>query len=165
VGPLGGKWRHVVGKVGEWYGAGQYLQGCSLHLCRLRTDGLTPWESIERTYRMLVFMSPASLAAGCRQMVSFLHCFVGWLGRETGHEPTDRSADVLWIVSGAPFLGSSDSVQRYRWLMKGCYIWTTWDTYGPGPYTDWAWEACGMLIGFSPTRCTSIRITVTLGYE
>jgi hypothetical protein len=33
---------------------------------------------------------------------------MGWLGRETGYETVDRSADVVWIVSGAIFLGSSD---------------------------------------------------------
>jgi hypothetical protein len=40
------------------------------------------------------------------------------------------------------FLGSSDSVQLCRWLVKGCYALTVWDTYGRGPYTDWAWDAC-----------------------
>jgi hypothetical protein len=42
MGPLGGKWRPLVGKVGEWYVENWHLQGCSLHLCRLRTDGLAP---------------------------------------------------------------------------------------------------------------------------
>jgi hypothetical protein len=42
VRPLGGKWRQLVGKVGEWYMASQHLQGCSPHLCQLRTDGLAP---------------------------------------------------------------------------------------------------------------------------
>jgi hypothetical protein len=40
AGPLGGKWRPLVGKVGEWYVESQHLQGCSPHLCRLRTDAL-----------------------------------------------------------------------------------------------------------------------------
>jgi hypothetical protein len=55
-------------------------------------------------------------------MFGFLHCFIGWLGRETGFGPTDRSAGVLGIVSGALFLGSSDSVQLYRWLVEGCHV-------------------------------------------
>jgi hypothetical protein len=29
VGPLGGKWRQLVGKVGEWYVESRHLQGCS----------------------------------------------------------------------------------------------------------------------------------------
>jgi hypothetical protein len=30
-------------------------------------------------------------------------CFIGWLGREAGYGPVDRSTGVLWIVSGALF--------------------------------------------------------------
>jgi hypothetical protein len=59
---------------------------------------------------MLVFMDPASLVAYCRQLFGFLHCFIGWLRRENGYKPVDRSADVLWIVSEALFLRSNDSV-------------------------------------------------------
>jgi hypothetical protein len=40
--PIGGKWRQLVGKVGEWYVLSRHLQGCSPYLCRLRTDGLAP---------------------------------------------------------------------------------------------------------------------------
>jgi hypothetical protein len=29
VGPLGGKWRQLVGKVEEWYVASWHLHGCS----------------------------------------------------------------------------------------------------------------------------------------
>jgi hypothetical protein len=69
---------------------------------------------IERTDRMLVFIGPSSLVAYRRQMFGFLHYFVGWLEREAGYGPVDRSAGVLWIMSGALFLYSSDSVQRCR---------------------------------------------------
>jgi hypothetical protein len=34
------------------------------------------------------------------------HCFYDCLGRETEYEPMDRSVGVLWIVSGALFLGA-----------------------------------------------------------
>jgi hypothetical protein len=34
-------------------------------------------------------------------------CFIGWFGREAVYGSADRSAGVLWIVSGALFLGSS----------------------------------------------------------
>jgi hypothetical protein len=40
MGPLGGKWKLLVGKVGEWFVESRHLQGCSPRLCRLRTDGL-----------------------------------------------------------------------------------------------------------------------------
>jgi hypothetical protein len=38
---------------------------------------------------------------------------------------------------------------------KGCYTMTMRDMYGLGPYTDRAWDACGVLVGFSPAGCTS----------
>jgi hypothetical protein len=41
------------------------------------------------------------------------HCFNDCLERETGNEPTDRSAGVLLIVLGALFLKSSDPAQLY----------------------------------------------------
>jgi hypothetical protein len=63
------------------------------------------------------------------------------------------------------FSGAVGSIQIYWHLTKGCYTRTTWDTYGLGLYTDRAWKACGMLVGFSPVGCTSIRIAVTLRYE
>jgi hypothetical protein len=48
---------------------------------------------------------------------------------------------------------------------KGYYALTMWDTYGLRTYANWAWDACGVLVGFSPAGCTSIWITATLGYE
>jgi hypothetical protein len=160
-GALRKKWRQLVRKVREWYAVSRHLQDCSPRLCLLRTDGLTLMSkywmyqshagdmgpiSIVSKYWMYQShagdMSPVSLVACCRQMFGFLHCFIGWLRRETGYGRTDRSAGVLWIVSGALFLGSSDSVQRCRRLTEGCYALTAWDTYDLGPYVDWAWKAC-----------------------
>jgi hypothetical protein len=110
-------------------------------------------------------MRPVSLVACCRQMFGFLHCFIGWFGRETGYKPVDRMIGMLWIVSGALFSRSSDSIELCQWLVKGYYALTAWDTYGHGPYADWVWDARGVLIIFSPTYYTSIQIVVTLGYE
>jgi hypothetical protein len=117
-----GKGRQLVGKVGEWYVASRHLQGCNPHLCRLRTIQLAPMSKYW-TYRSHVGdMGPVNLVAYYWWMFAFLHCFIGWLRRETGYGPTDQSADVLRIVSGALFLGSSDSVQLCRWLVEGCHI-------------------------------------------
>jgi hypothetical protein len=55
-------------------------------------------------------------------MFGFLYYFIGWLRRETGYGSMDRSANVVWIVSGALFLGSRDSVQLCRWLVEGYHI-------------------------------------------
>jgi hypothetical protein len=57
-------------------------------------------------------------------------------GRETGYEPMNRSAIMLWIGSGALFsreVALSIVVDDFA---KGCYTRTTRDTYGRGPYTD-----------------------------
>jgi hypothetical protein len=40
--------------------------------------------------------------------LAYAPCFIGWFQREARYEPADRSAGVLWIVSGALFLGSSE---------------------------------------------------------
>jgi hypothetical protein len=98
-------------------------------------------------------------------MFDFLHYFIGWLGRETLYEPTDRSAGVLGIVSRAPFSGAvtpSNSVGG-SWKVA---------TYGDRPqeaYAGRTWTGVGsvrvVLVEFSPAVCTSIRIAVTLGYE
>jgi hypothetical protein len=99
-----------------------HLQGCSPRLCQLRTLRLPPMSKY-RTYRSHAGdMCPVNLVACCLWVFDFLHCFIGWLGRETGYGPMDRSAGVLGIVSGALFLGSSDSVQPCRWLVEGCHV-------------------------------------------
>jgi hypothetical protein len=120
-----------VGKVGEWCVESRHLQGCNPHLCRLRTDGLASTSKywIYRSHAGV--MGLVSLVAYCRQMFGFLHYFIGWLRRETRDGPTDRSADMLWIVSRALFLRSSDSVQLCWWLVKGCRVWglPTWSIH------------------------------------
>jgi hypothetical protein len=65
------------------------------------------------------------------------HCFNGWLGRETGYGPTDRLAGVSWIVSGAPFLGSSGPAQLCWWLVKGCHKWGLPVGSVRQAYVDW----------------------------
>jgi hypothetical protein len=57
-----------IGKVGEWCVESQYLQGCSPHLCLLRTDGLAP-VSKYWTYR---------LHAGVMGLVSWGSCATTW---------------------------------------------------------------------------------------
>jgi hypothetical protein len=89
-------------------------------------------------------------------MFGFLHYFIGWLERETGYEPADRSADVLWIVSGALFLGSGDSVQLCQWLVEGFHV----RGLPQEAYVGRTWTGVGsvrvVLVGFSPAGCTSI---------
>jgi hypothetical protein len=70
-----------------------------------------PRASIERTDRILIYVpsKPSSRPSTGGWLCP--HYFIGWIGRETGYGPTDRSAVVLWIVSGALFLKSSGPAQ------------------------------------------------------
>jgi hypothetical protein len=85
----------------------RHLQGCSPLLCRLRTDGLAS-TSKYWTYRSHAGdMSLVSIVAHHRQKLG-LSLLLHWLAwRETRYGTTNRSTDVLGIVSGALFLGSS----------------------------------------------------------
>jgi hypothetical protein len=131
---------------------------CSPRMCRLRTEGLVPVNKYWMYHSHASDMGPVSLVVCCQKMFGFLHCFIGWLERENGYGPADRSTDVLWIVSGVISLGSGDS-----WKVA---------MYGDRPqeaYTGRMWtgieSVCIVLVGFSPAGCTSIRIIVTLGYD
>jgi hypothetical protein len=116
---MGDSW---LGRLGSGYVVNRHLQGYSPRLCRLRIVRLTP-VSKYWTYRSHAGdMGPVNLVACCWWIFGFLHCFIGWLGRETGYGPADRSAGVLWIVLEALFLGSSDSIQLCRWLVEGCHV-------------------------------------------
>jgi hypothetical protein len=125
------------------------LGGRSPRLCQLRTDGLTP-ASKYWTYRSYAgFYGPSKpsswllTGAWLKRTAS-----VVMLGEKLRWVPWATQPD--WEVeSGALFLRSSATVQPYWQLIKGCYALATWDTYGLGPYADWAWDPCGMLVGFS----------------
>jgi hypothetical protein len=52
-------------------------------------------------------MDPVKLVLGHRQELGLHPYFIGWLRRETGYETADQSVVMLWIVSGALFLGSN----------------------------------------------------------
>jgi hypothetical protein len=74
---------------------------------------------------MLVFMGLVSLVVSCQQKVDFPHYFIGCCWREAGYGPTNQSAGVLWIVSGALLLGVVDLFKFVDNCMKSCYMWTT----------------------------------------
>jgi hypothetical protein len=137
VGPLGESGDSWLGRSGSGYVASRHLQGCSPRLCRLRTVWLPPMSKYW-TYRSHADdMTPVNLVAYCWWVFGFLHCFIGWLGRETRYRPADRSAGVLGIVSGALFLRSSDSVQPCRRLVEGCHVWGPPAGSIHWAYVDW----------------------------
>jgi hypothetical protein len=93
------------------------------------------------------------------------HCFNSYTGRETGYEPADQLAGVLFIMSGAPFLESSGPAQLCWWLCERLlcvdrvrYIWS-------GAIRGLS-VRCMWHVGWvSPIGCTSIQIVATLRYE
>jgi hypothetical protein len=93
--------------------------------------GWVPWASIERTDSILVYgPSKPSSRPSIRGWL-YPHCFIGWLGRETGYGLVNRSPGVLWIVSGALFLWSSGPAQlcwrlreRLLYVDRVRYVWS-----------------------------------------
>jgi hypothetical protein len=166
VGSLGGKWRPSVGKVGEWYVDSRHLQDCSPCLSRLRTDGLAP-ASKYWTYRSHAGVYESSKSSSRRQqMLGFAPTasLVG-LWEKLGMDSWISQPTCCGLCREPFFTGAVTLLNFVDDYVKGRYMWTTWDMYGPGPCADWAWETCDVLVRFSPIGCTSIRITATLRHE
>jgi hypothetical protein len=93
------------------------------------------------------------------------HCFIGWLERDDGYGPIDRSAGALRIVLGTLFLGSSG-------LLNSVDVSRKVAMYGDRPqeaYVGRTWTGVGsihvVLVRFCSVGCISIRIAATLEYE
>jgi hypothetical protein len=78
--------------------------------------------------------------------------------------PTDHSARLTGGV-GSTFLGSSESVQIYWVIVKGCHVRGLPIGSIRVVYVDWSRKHICRVYQVSPVGCTSIRITTTLGYE
>jgi hypothetical protein len=142
-----------------------HLQGCSPRLCRLRTVRLAPVSKYLSYRSHTGDMGPVSLVIGCQQELEFPHCSLAIVGEKLVTDPRIGWPSCCELCREPFFSGVVDLFKSIDECMKGCYMWIAWDTYGHRPYTDWAWKTCGVLVGFFPVGCTSIRITVTLGYE
>jgi hypothetical protein len=88
--------------------------------------GCPPRASIECTDRMLVFMGPVSLVVGHRQEHG-LRPLVHWLarGEKLGMDPLVGQLACCGLCQESFFSGAVGSIQIYRRLTKGCYMWTT----------------------------------------
>jgi hypothetical protein len=87
------------------------------------------------------------------------------VGEKLNTDPWIRRPSSCGLCRKPFFLGAVDLYKSVKDFATGCYVLTAWDTYDLGPYVDWAWDACGVSVGFSPVGCTSIRIIATLRYE
>jgi hypothetical protein len=153
-----------VGKVRECDMTSQHLQGYSPRLYRLRTDGLSLMSKYWMYRSHAGDMSLVSLVA-CHQQIFGLSLPLQWLCWERNwggsHGPLSRVE--RWSREHF-FSRTIVSEQCYWWLTKGCYIRTTWDMYGQGPYAYRDWNACGVDMS-TAIGCTSIQIVMTLEYE
>jgi hypothetical protein len=170
VGPLGENGDIWLGRSESGYVASWHLQGCSPHLCRLRTVQLAP-ASNYWTYRSHVGdMGPVSLVVGCQQELNFSPLLFGCCGREAGYGLADRLVIVLWIVSGALLLGCSGSVQicwrpyeRLLYVNHVIYVWS-WTIRGLSVENVWCvgWVfPCRVYIGLN-RRDSRIWVTTCL---
>jgi hypothetical protein len=142
-----------------------HLQNFRPSLYRLRTERLIPMSKHWMYRSHAEDMGPISLVICRQQRVALPHYFNDCLGRETRYGPTDRSGSVLWIVTGALFLESSDSAHRYWALHKRLlcidhvrYVWF-------GTIRGLSVECVWHIGRVSTAGYTSIRIAATLRYE
>jgi hypothetical protein len=87
--------------------------------------GWPPQASIERTDRMLVFMGPVSIVAGCQQMLSFAPTasLVG-SGEKLGTDPRIGQLVCCGLYQEPFFSGAVALLNAVDNLMKGCYTLT-----------------------------------------
>jgi hypothetical protein len=70
------------------------------------------------------------------------------MGEKLGMDPWTGQLACCELGREPFFSGAVDLFKSIDDYVKGCYALTVWDTYGLGPYVDWAWDACGVLVRF-----------------
>jgi hypothetical protein len=137
------------GKVRELDVKNRHLQGCSPRLCRLRIDGLATMSKYWMYWSHARDMGPISLVASRQQKVGFAPtASMVILEEKLGTSPQIGRPTCCGLCREPFFSGAVvllNSVDNYT---KCCYALTAWNTYGLGPYANWSWDACGMLVGF-----------------
>jgi hypothetical protein len=151
--------------VGKWSVESRHLHGCSSYLCRLRTDGLAP------TSKYCPYRSHAG-DMGSVSLLDDRQHNVGFAPTASLVDPREKLGTDSWISQSVccvlcrePFFSGAvallNSVDDYA---KGCYalhMRYVWSGIIHRPSVGYVWRV-GRI---SPVRCTSIRITATLGYE
>jgi hypothetical protein len=163
-GPLGESGDNWLRRSGSGYVVSQHLQGCSPHLCRLRTAQLAP-ASKYWTYRSHAGdMGPVSWCSYVTIRSKPLSPTPGLShGRRNEATQDDGRASLSLVAktsSGCRGMfrlrGSQWNVVTYGDCPQKAYVWRAWTGVG---------SICSVLVGFSPAGCTSTRIATTLGYE
>jgi hypothetical protein len=70
------------------------------------------------------------------------------LGEKLGTDSRTGQLACCGLCQEPFFSGAMDLFKSIDDYVKGCYALTAWDTFGLTPYADWAWDACGVLVGF-----------------
>jgi hypothetical protein len=165
VGPLRKSGDSWLGKSGSGYVASRHLQDYSPPHMWLRTVRLAPTSKYWMYRSHAGDMCLVCLVVSCQQSLTFPHCSLAVVGEKLDMDPRIRWSSCCGLCREPFFWGAGDLFKSVDDGMKGCFMWTAWDMYDRGPYTDWAWKACGVLVGFPPAGCTSIQITATLRHE
>jgi hypothetical protein len=155
MGPLGGKWRPLVGKGREYDVKSRHLQGWG-------PMSYLPWVSIERTDRMLIY-GPSKLMWLCNHLAETSLPYSKAVVRE-GEWGDPRQRPGQSVFSRQDFSRVYGHISISWGLAKSCLHGPP-EMYDRGPYADRAWKACGILVRFSTVGCTLIQITATLEYE
>jgi hypothetical protein len=134
------------------------------YLCRLRTDGLTPVSKYWMYQWHTTNMGPVSWGS-CVTMGSKLLSPTPRLSHGRRNEATQVDGWASLSLVAKTFCGCRGLFRLHGSQWKVI-------TYGDCPqeaYVRRAWTGVGsvrgVLVGFSPAGCTSIRVAATLGYE
>jgi hypothetical protein len=137
----------------------------SPRMYRLRTEGLVPMSKYWMYWSHASDMGPVNLVA-CYRQIFGLSALLQWLCWERNwgrsHRPLSRAG--RWsqehffskAVNLSNSIGSVWKVAMYEDRPQEGYVGRTWTGME---------SVRGVIIGFSPAGCTSIRIVVTLRYE
>jgi hypothetical protein len=165
-GALCGKWRQLVWKVGEWVRGKPAPPSFEPLPVSIKDHSVGLHEQVLNVLILCRWYGPGKPSSQLStEAWLFPTALLAILGEKLGTDPWIGWLACCGLCREPFFSGAVDLFKSVDDCMKGCYIWTVWDTYGRRPYMDWAWKACGVLVGFFLAGCTSIRITTTLGYE
>jgi hypothetical protein len=70
------------------------------------------------------------------------------LGEKRGMDPWIDQLTYCGLCRVPFFLGAMALLNSVDDYVKGCCALIAWDMCGLGPYADWAWDPCGVLVGF-----------------
>jgi hypothetical protein len=161
-----GKGDNWLGRSGSGYVVSRHHQCCILRLCRLRTIRLAPMSKYWTYWSHAGDIGLVNRVVGHRQelglcpLLQWLHGERSWV--RTRGSVSRRAVDCVGNSFSREQWDMSKSVGASRKV-------ATCEDHSLEAYTGHTWTGVEsvrvVLVGFSPTGCTSIRIATTLRYE